>query len=303
MAIVQNTEIPPPIQALIETINFEIEQGKKLAYWNIGKGIKEHLLENADKATYGDYLYKTLSKMTKIGQTNLYLAVQFYEEYPQIVHAQGRLSWTHIKTLLTIPEKEVRVAYEEKIVENNLSSRELIDLIREENGNSKTKALPLLSVIRTAPYIYRLKTVRGESRLDLGFNIYLPASKEVLSSVQIGDAQHYTYKAFVLEVVDGDTLWVDIDLGFPPTTVQKLRLRGLDAPELGSPEGQAAKDYVANCLQKCPFIAIKTYWRDKFDRYLVDVFYDKKETDLNKLVANGKFLNQELLDKGLVARY
>jgi len=50
------------------------------------------------------------------------------------------------------------------------------------------------------------------------------------------------------------------------------------------------------------FVAIKTYWRDKFNRYLADVLYDKDETDLTTLVANGKFLNQELLDKGLAVK-
>lgn len=295
------SEIPPNIQKLIEKINFEIEQGKKLSFWNIGKGIKEDILENADKAKYGDYLYKTLSEKTKIGRTNLYLSVQFYQEYPEIVHLSGRLTWTHYKTLLAIPEKATRQAYEEEIIQKDLTVDDLKALISQNKGVVPNEA-PLLPANRTAPYVYRLKAVRGESRLDLGFNIYLPASSD-LSNVQVGDVHHYTYKAYVLEIVDGDTLWVDIDLGFPPTTVQKLRLRGVDAPEMGTTAGQVSKEYVSNCLKDSKFIAIKTYWRDKFDRYLVDIFYDAKEADLDKLIAHGTFLNQELLDKGLAVRY
>ena len=69
------------------------------------------------------------------------------------------------------------------------------------------------------------------------------------------------------------------------------------------PDGKTAKDYVASKLSGCKFIAVKTYWRDKFTRYIADIFYDKKETDLANLIQNGKFLNQELLDKNLAVKY
>ncbi|MDD5455453.1 MAG: hypothetical protein PHV30_00305 [Candidatus Margulisbacteria bacterium] len=36
------SNIPPSVQWLIDTICNEIEHGKKLTYWNIGKHIKEH---------------------------------------------------------------------------------------------------------------------------------------------------------------------------------------------------------------------------------------------------------------------
>jgi len=85
-------------------------------------------------------------------------------------------------------------------------------------------------------------------------------------------------------------------------STQKLRLRGIDAPELNTPEGLNAKEYVQTQLRGCTFIAIKTYWRDKYDRYLADVLYDKDETNLAARVANGKLLNQELLDKGLAVK-
>ena len=44
----------------------------------------------------------------------------------------------------------------------------------------------------------------------------------------------YTYKAKVLEWIDGDTLWVEIDLGFYVQTRQKIRLARINAPELDS---------------------------------------------------------------------
>jgi len=42
----------------------------------------------------------------------------------------------------------------------------------------------------------------------------------------------YTYKAKVIRWIDGDTLQVEIDLGFYVQTVQKIRLARIDAPEM-----------------------------------------------------------------------
>lgn len=52
----------------------------------------------------------------------------------------------------------------------------------------------------------------------------------------------YEYRSRVLSVHDGDTVTVDVDLGFS-VWVRKcvIRLDGLDAPELPTPEGHAAK--------------------------------------------------------------
>lgn len=107
----------------------------------------------------------------------------------------------------------------------------------------------------------------------------------------------------MVEVLDGDTIWVQIDLGVKTWTTQKLRLRGINSAEIVTPEGKTAKDYIATRLAGCKFIGVKTYWSDKYTRYLADIFYNKKEADLNHLIQNVTFLNQELLDKGLAARY
>ena len=72
---------------------------------------------------------------------------------------------------------------------------------------------------------------------------------------------------------------------------------------MSTPEGQKAKEYIQSQLKDCAFIAIKTHSRDKFDRYLTDIFYDANETDLEALILNGTFLNQEMLDKSHAVRY
>lgn len=78
-------------------------------------------------------------------------------------------------------------------------------------------------------------------------------------------------------VVDGDTLNVTIDLGFHITHHNTLRLYGVNAPEMRTPEGPPAKQFVIDWLDKhCPdgtFI-IRTIKdkREKYGRYLADVW-------------------------------
>lgn len=109
----------------------------------------------------------------------------------------------------------------------------------------------------------------------------------------------FTYKAYLERVVDGDTLLVNIDLGFSIFVEQRLRLRGLDAPELGTAQGNAAKKFIESRLKDCSFLIIKTHGFDKYDRYLVDVFYLKGEANEDLVLKEGIFLNNELLESGL----
>ncbi len=96
----------------------------------------------------------------------------------------------------------------------------------------------------------------------------------------------YTYNADVVKVTDGDTFDAVVDLGFGIVTTQKLRLRALDAPEVESAEGLAAKQFVEARLTPGTKIRIKTSKSDKYDRYLADVW------------AGGEYLNQELIENG-----
>ncbi len=42
----------------------------------------------------------------------------------------------------------------------------------------------------------------------------------------------WEYRCRPVRVVDGDTLWLHIDVGFHLTTVQAVRLLGIDTPEI-----------------------------------------------------------------------
>ncbi len=329
-------QLLPAVQTLVETIRTEIEAGKeraylameqekRLTYWNVGKHIKEHLLKNEQRADYATYLVPQLSQELEISRSVLFDSVLFFEQYPRIVPPEGQLTWTHIRVLVHVPESIARKALEKEIISEKLSVRDLRKLVKSTKTKYKKDKIPTLKVERGKPHIYCLKKLQGQTMVDLGFRVYMKSpfaefEKESPKKETIGKTEkldqsyrfipagpekvpHYTYKAYVIEVIDGDTLWVNIDLGFDMWSNQKLRLKGINTRELQSAEGQNAKEYMEAKLKGCEFIAIKTYWRDKFTRYLADIFYKKSEKDFLNLVNNGKHLNQELLNEELAVKY
>ncbi len=336
---IENTS--PEVKLLIETIRTEIDQGKqraiqameqekRLTYWNVGKHIKQHLSQNQGREDYGKYVIAQLAKELNLTRAILYESVKCYEEYPRIVHAREQLTWSHIRILLSIADKQARLELEQKIIDEKLSSKELQKLVKNSKKSPDEVENTPLKTSRDRPYVYRFKKIQKQTMLDLGFMFYIqnpfteakpksstPPRIRKTDVIQIektndeyqlvnlgnGSVPHYTYKAYVIEVIDGDTIWVNIDLGFNNWTTQKLRFKGVNTKALETAEGQSAKDYIESRLKGCKFIAVKTYWRDKFTRYLVDIFYKKKETDFIKVIENGKFLNQELLDEGLAVKY
>lgn len=61
------------------------------------------------------------------------------------------------------------------------------------------------------------------------------------------DAEYYYYGT-VTNVVDGDTLDVVLDLGLHVSIKLRLRLYGIDAPEMKTEQGKAAKEAVLRWL-------------------------------------------------------
>ena len=122
--------------------------------------------------------------------------------------------------------------------------------------------------------------------------------KKITAKDPRADSILYTYAAQVVKVIDGDTLKVEVKVG--ETDIgKKLRLRRINTPEIDTPEGKKAKDFVVKALKDCPWIVIKTYSTDIYDRYLADIFYLEGCDDPGRIALEGKLLNQDLLDAGL----
>jgi len=112
------------------------------------------------------------------------------------------------------------------------------------------------------------------------------------------------YRARCLKVIDGDTLELLIDTGFRTTRTERVRLLGVDTPELRSsdPEererAQAAKTYVEDWLfpdstahfDEWPLL-IYSQKGDSFGRWLAEV------------QRNGSDLASDLIDAGHGVEY
>lgn len=101
----------------------------------------------------------------------------------------------------------------------------------------------------------------------------------------------YVYRARITSVYDGDTVTADVDLGFSVWAHgEKLRLYGLDAPELRGSEreqGLISRDWLREqILDKDVFIRTVADKKGKYGRYLAEIFLDGININ-DQLVAEG----------------
>lgn len=115
----------------------------------------------------------------------------------------------------------------------------------------------------------------------------------------------YEYRAELIKVVDGDTVDVDIDLGFGVWLKnERVRIMGIDTPESRTSDkveklfGLAAKNRVKKMLEKN--VVLKTFaakdgedMKGKFGRILGD-FYIESE---------GKLLTEVMIEEGHAVPY
>ena len=112
----------------------------------------------------------------------------------------------------------------------------------------------------------------------------------------------YEYKAKLVRVIDGDTIELEIDLGFSITMKRKIRLLNIDTPEIYHPScekerehGLEATNFVKEFLSNQEII-IKTH-KDKTGKYgriLAEVFIDN--TCLNDRLLIEGFQKRENYD-------
>ena len=92
----------------------------------------------------------------------------------------------------------------------------------------------------------------------------------------------FTYAAKLIQVIDGDTVDLLIDLGFGVHVKERCRLYGIDAPEMPTEAGEAAKAYLESLIgaatgdlhvQTIKMTRKPKERTDKYGRYLA-VLYD-----------------------------
>jgi micrococcal nuclease len=101
----------------------------------------------------------------------------------------------------------------------------------------------------------------------------------------------------VLKVVDGDTIDVDIDLGFDISFTSRVRLAGIDTPESRTKDkeekvlGLEVKDRLKHLISTANTVVIRTEKMnssEKYGRILGWLFLDGAEKSVNEvLIADG----------------
>lgn len=112
--------------------------------------------------------------------------------------------------------------------------------------------------------------------------------------------KRYIYLAEVINVVDGDTVDIKVDLGFRVYQQMRVRLAGIDAEEKNSTDeneralAMKAKHRVVELCSQKQYYVIETFKVDKYGRYLAKIFLDS---------IDGPSVNETLVVEGLAKVY
>ena len=112
----------------------------------------------------------------------------------------------------------------------------------------------------------------------------------------------YEYRCEVVKIIDGDTIRVDVDLGFGIwSRNETLRLYGIDTPESRTRDleekkyGLAAKQFLTNMLDDSGGIKLKSHGKGKFGRILGELWRTTNYAD--------KSINEYMVEKHHAAPY
>jgi len=91
----------------------------------------------------------------------------------------------------------------------------------------------------------------------------------------------YEYKATITRVIDGDTFDFTIDLGFGLSYRSRLRLYGVDTPEVRGPTkllGLKVKHWVESKIGGKEVLLQTVKWKGKYGRFIAKVWYTEPST-------------------------
>ena len=255
----------------VTTVNKVVISG----YWQMGKRLSEDELLQDEKSK--KTLLTHLAHDLGFEYTFLTRVVKFYRVWSTECPTKKFpfVTWSQYKKLISVQSEDEREFYLEAANRNRWNTRELAikvndDYFEAQQALSQGRTLVATDDTPSEGLILRRRTDRL-----------------------------YVYSAALEKVIDGDTLILNFDLGFDVWKRHRIRLRGVDVPELGTPEGDAARAFVQDRLRGVVYVVIQTFKVDVYGKYVCDLFYLRGVTDKERIVREGNFLNQELLDKGL----
>ncbi len=302
------------IESVLVNGRAKVEAAWVGTYHETGRLIHVHVLMAKARADYGAKLLERLSADTDVSVRTLRECVQFYRMFP-IRRPVAELGWNNCRLLCQVGDEEARARLLADLKRGGMPTVQLKERVRALNAGAREEhdeaelatapaPLRLLRPRRGTPDLYRVVARDDTLAADVGFKLYHPFAPADARGLKAGSfvqwsdgrftpapaataADLFTYRATVRRVVDGDTLIVSVALPHYMMD-EKLRLRGLDCPELDTPEGKAAKRYVDTLLLDAAEVSVTTSKVDKYDRYLADVHVTTR-------TGESLFLNNELL--------
>jgi endonuclease YncB( thermonuclease family) len=271
------TLVPSRYTKLVTDVRRLLEEGRSAAqtavsrilletYHRMGARISKEDLEQT--AGYGESVMESMAKEINVDRSTLVRCVQFFEAYPKGI-PKTNLTWSHVRELLALPGPKERNFYLYEAEKHQWTRDDLVKAIQADH----------IALIAETP-------------------------KKAAKRLKRPEGGPYIYRVTIMKVVDGDTFEVNIDLGFKAHIEETVRLAAVDAPRLSEDGGKEAFEYVRDQMAKAKTIVVRTGKEDKHGRYVMHVFYSLEEdADKERVFQTGRWLNQELLDLGLVRVY
>jgi len=123
------------VKALIDNAKQKVirtvENHRVIHYWEIGQRIFKEEQHGKDRAEYGNYLIKNLSKEIKpiygsgYSIRQLELMRQFYRTFPIANALRSQLNWFQYKLLIRLKDEDKREFYIAESIKNSWNGREL----------------------------------------------------------------------------------------------------------------------------------------------------------------------------------
>ncbi|WP_027380028.1 PDDEXK nuclease domain-containing protein [Chryseobacterium daeguense] len=146
-----------------------------LTYWQIGKLIIEDEQKGKERAEYGKYTLKNLSKKLTLefgkgfDESNLRNMRSFYQAFPICDALRHELSWTHYRLIIRLDNSDKMNYYINESIHNNWNYR---DLKRQINSlayervleHKKTTNETIHSVLKD-PYIFEFLGIKTDEKI------------------------------------------------------------------------------------------------------------------------------------------
>jgi len=307
-------------------------------YWHVGDALLSHVGGQL-RADYGQQVIPRLGADLGLGADLLWDLLRFRRVMPTLVTYRD-LTWSHVRKVLPLPSHQQRRFYLQRANAESWSVRQLgaalgadaftlqaprpYAVALDDDPNEGNPLRAQFGQLWTYHVLPDGDPTSRDAWIDLGFTVAAPTDLQGIERPRAGmvvtsapvvpgrysfaprplGTRRYTYVAWPIRIIDGDTIIAHIDLGFGlKARGCRLRLRGIDCPELGTVAGRNARAFVEQALSDVNFVVLSTHRTDSFGRYLADVRYMTGAEDPEVVRTRGTYLNLRLLQERLARRY